>query len=567
MFLGVVITKLTQSFVVFVLFAGCCVVRVQPQSVKSPTASSAITGRVTQHGKGLNDVLVKAWPQSSSQPPRNGGALETKTDADGNYRITPVAPGNYFVGFDRPGLVSEKTGLLGSPQAAAVSAGESAAVVNFHLITGGVITGRVTRSDGLPLADEPIMLIEVNPQPSPTMSLPNPVMLPFISGIFKTDDRGVYRVFGIPPGSYKVAAGAAFPAFTAIRGQPSYRRTFFPGTTDEGKARALEVHEATVTSNIDINVGSTVPTYSASGRIVNSATGEPLPDTAYDIHITAPPRGYGGEIPKAGSTNNRGEFNIESLPAGRYVVKISEPNFLTSERGRFFGESASFEVRDASVNGIELKAVKTTSVSGLVIIRNTSDKTIMARASQVKLLFEVLPSAGGRYTYQTAKPEPDLSFRIPGLKPGKLRILINSREDEALGFRFLRTELADSTAVRDVQLSGDREVSGIRVVLVYGSGSVSGVVKFENGSLPEALKVGARITNDEGFYAFSWADSRGNFRIEAVPAGNYTLTVGAEVPGKRTLGKTTSQPISVVEGRELQTTIALDVATIRAEAP
>jgi hypothetical protein len=539
--------------------------------VKGPTApgaaTSAITGRVTQHGKGLSDVLIKAWPQSSSQPPRNGGALETKTDADGNYRIISVAPGNYFVGFNRPGLVSEKTGFLGSPQAVSVSAGETAAVVNFQLIAGGVITGRVTRSDGLPLADEPVMLIEVNPQPSPTMSSPNPVMLPFISGIFKTDDRGIYRVFGIPPGSYKVAAGAAFPAFTAIRGQASYLRTFFPGTTDEGKSRALEVREATVISNININVGSTVPTYSASGRIVNSATGEPLPDIAYDIHINAPPRGYGGNIPKAGSSNNRGEFNIENLPAGHYVVKISEPNFLTVDRGRFFGESALFEVRDASVSGIELKATKTTGASGLVVIRNTSDKTILARASQVKLLFEVLPNAGGPYTYQTAKPEPDLSFKVHGLKPGKLRILVNSQEDEALGLRFLRTELADSSPVRDIQLSGDGEVSGIRVVLVYGSGSVSGVVKFENGSLPEALKVSARITNDDGFFAGSWADSRGSFRIEAVPAGNYTLTVGAEVPGKRTLGKTASQPISVVEGRELQTTIALDVATIRAEAP
>ena len=60
----------------------------------------------------------------------------------------------------------------------------------------------------------------------------------------------------------------------------------------------------------------------------------------------------------------------------------------------------------------------------------------------------------------------------------------------------------------------------------------------------------------------SWADPRGSFRIEAVPAGNYTLTVGAEVPGKRTLGKVASQPISVAEGRESQATIGLDLAEI-----
>ena len=70
-----------------------------------------------------------------------------------------------------------------------------------------------------------------------------------------------------------------------------------------------------------------------------------------------------------------------------------------------------------------------------------------------------------------------------------------------MGFRFLRMELADSTPVREVQLNGNGDVSGIRVVLVYGSGSVSGLVKFENGPLPEALRVSASVTNDEGFYA------------------------------------------------------------------
>ena len=70
------------------------------------------------------------------------------------------------------------------------------------------------------------------------------------------------------------------------------------------------------------------------------------------------------------------------------------------------------------------------------------------------------------------------------------------------------------------------------------------------------------MTNDEGFYAGSWADPRGSFRLEALPARNYTLTVGAEVPGKRTLGKVANQPISVAEGRESQATIALDLANI-----
>lgn len=532
-----------------------------PPRTSNPTGG-AITGLVTQHGKGLGDVLVRAWRQPSSQAPLEGGGLEAKTDIEGNYRIISASPGNYYVAVDRPGLVAEQKGLSGSPRAVSVSAGETVASIDFQLFVGGVITGRVTKSDGSPLIDEPVMLTEVTPQPNPTLSFPNPVMLPFVSGLFKTDDRGVYRVFGIPPGSYKVSAGAMFTAFTALRGQPSYRRTFYPATTDEARARAIEVTEEAVISNIDINVGSAVPTFSAKGRIVNRETGQAIPDISYDIHIGGPTRGT-GQISKAGSSNDMGEFKIENLPAGRYTVKISEPSSsAAAETGRFFGESDWFEIRDSEVSGIEVKATKTLAVSGVVIVRNTTDKTILARASQVTLLFEVLPKAGGPYAFQAAKVEPDLTFSVHGLKPGKLRILLNSREDGLMGLRFSRMELSDSTPVREIEINGDGPITGVRVVLVYGSGSVRGLVKFENGSLPEGVRVSVRVTNDEGFYAGSWADPRGSFRIEAVPAGNYTLTVGAEVPGKRTLGKAAHQPISVSESGETQATIALDLTEI-----
>ena len=43
--------------------------------------------------------------------------------------------------------------------------------------------------------------------------------------------------------------------------------------------------------------------------------------------------------------------------------------------------------------------------------------------------------------------------------------------------------------MREFEISGDRETTGIRVVLVYGSGSVRGLVEFENGSLPEGVRV------------------------------------------------------------------------------
>src|SRR5688500_13472302 len=78
---------------------------VYSQPANDPNLStSTIRGRVTQHGKGLSDVVLKAWKPPSATPPPEG-ALETKADTDGYYLITSVPAGNYYVGVFGAGLV------------------------------------------------------------------------------------------------------------------------------------------------------------------------------------------------------------------------------------------------------------------------------------------------------------------------------------------------------------------------------------------------------------------------------------------------------------------------------
>ena len=563
--MGTVITKLAESTIILLLVVGFCAATLRSQSANSPNSSNnAITGRVTQHGKGLGDVVVKAWRPPWSQPPRD--ALEVKTDFEGYYRITSVPPSNYYVAAYRPGLVPARNdNLSGSPRAVSVSAGERVEGVDFQLVGGGVITGKVTDRDGRSVSEEPVMLTEVKPQPNPTLSRPNPAMTAFTSGLFRTDDRGIYRIYGIPAGSYQISVGAEFTAFTAIGGRPPYRQTFFPGTTEKTRARVIEVTEDAVISNIDINVGSSVPTFSVSGRIINSETEETIPAVSYDIEIAG--ASGGGEIPEAGTSNNSGEFKLHNLTAGRYSVRISESR-LNAEASEFFGESSWFEIRDSDVSGIEVRATRTVGVSGTVVVEDTNNQAVLAKASQLELLFEINPKAGGPFFVKTAKPESDLSFSVRGLKPGQLRIFLNLREQgESMGLRFRRMELKDSTPVREIEIKGGEQLNGLRVVLGYGSGSVRGFVKLENGVLPAEAKAYARVTNDKGFFAGSWVDSQGSFLIEALPAGNYTLTVSAEVPGKRTLGPEAHQPISVSEGNVSQAVVVLDLTALRSPAP
>src|SRR5678815_5790840 len=68
----------------------------------------------------------------------------------------------------------------------------------------------------------------------------------------QTDDRGIYRLFGLGPGKYKLSASRNVR--TGF-GQPArFLPTYYPATTDPLKATIIEVTEGSELTGIDINV-------------------------------------------------------------------------------------------------------------------------------------------------------------------------------------------------------------------------------------------------------------------------------------------------------------------------
>jgi hypothetical protein len=58
-----------------------------------------------------------------------------------------------------------------------------------------------------------------------------------------TDDRGIYRIYGVAPGRYRVSAGVSDDdTYPSIRtGRVSYRRTYYPDAPDAADAKIVEV--------------------------------------------------------------------------------------------------------------------------------------------------------------------------------------------------------------------------------------------------------------------------------------------------------------------------------------
>jgi Carboxypeptidase regulatory-like domain len=158
-----------------------------PMIAKAQTG--VITGRVVaEDGVDMSNVLVTLYPA------RAGGPLSTTTDKDGDFKFSGLTPRAYRVyvqgtrGYVRQSIPGSGTTYY--------RVGDHAVIT---MIRGGVITGRVTTANGE---------LMVGARVTATMTRGDEGD-PFTRSYYvlsrKTDDRGVYRLYGLTPGAYVVS--------------------------------------------------------------------------------------------------------------------------------------------------------------------------------------------------------------------------------------------------------------------------------------------------------------------------------------------------------------------------
>ncbi|MGZ8846469.1 MAG: MSCRAMM family protein [Pyrinomonadaceae bacterium] len=519
-------------------------------SKKTPTNS--VSGRVTIRGKGAPGIVVGIRSSDFSQQPPP--AVKATTDQDGSYQITNIPPGNYQVSpmapaFVNPDLVFSrargKTLLLAE--------GEDVQDIDFSLVRGGVITGKVTDADGRPVIEERLTIV-----PEDQANTRGQMFPPVISGGFLTDDRGIYRIYGIPVGRYKISVGLAEEdSYSPVRfGRVAYKRTFYPDVTDPNDAKVIEVTEGTEATNIDITVGRNLPSFAASGTVVDGETGQPVMGLRFGLRRMVNDREAGVVLGIFTASNSQGEFRLENVTPGKYAVFIA-PQAGSEVRA----EAVFFEVIDQDVTGLLLKTVKGLSLTGTVALDGTYDKSVFAKLAQLRLRAyvrsESLSGSG-----QESPINTDGSFRIGGLPAGSANFALTAQDGRPpVSFAILRVERDGVIQPRGVEIKAGEQVSGVKIVVSYGTGSIRGEVKLENGPLPPGWRVVVWIKKlgdtESNFRPYN-LDSRGHFLMEGVAAGNYELNVTANIPGRRA-PPSAKQPISVTEGTVSDVVIVLDL--------
>jgi len=507
------------------------------QIVPDKVSGATITGKVTIKGKAAPGVAVVLVQNMEGN--QRATRYRAFTDDTGTYRITNVPPGSYGAQAAAPAFVTAGE-PFGKTVTLLINKDETVENIDFELVRGGVITGKVTDSDGRPLIEETVSVSRADSS--------------FISRqrSTRTDDRGVYRVFGIPPGNYKVAAGTneLSPSWK----RPAFRQTFHPDAIDASLATTINVTEGSETTNVDITLKGVDRTYSVRGRIIDGDTGRPAANVPYGITVYINANHKGG-LSDGSVSNSNGEFKWENLRPGKYSVYVN--NLSDSD---WYAEEAPFEVNDRDVTGLVVKLIKATTVSGVIILEGTNDKTVLERLNGASVVARM--DTENRTTHSVGV-QPDGSFRFNSLSAGAATLGV-----EGKGLELVRVERNGVVQPAMISVRDREQISGLRLIVHCYNASIRGVLKTDSDApLPANARFSVSLKridepvrqfDQSGSYGSVEVDARGQFVAEGLPPGTYEVTAQSYVPnGPRNQVLIGKQQVTVTDGGVVNIAVTL----------
>lgn len=543
----------------------------QQPTGQQPTGTATISGTVKLGDAPAANIPMALMADQNRQQGRQApGAqpqnqqqniIQTVTDENGIYRFTAVAAGGFRVmPLTETFIVTGNTpGFGGAGKAVNVVEGQAVSQIDFALARGGVITGKVTDANDRPVIAERISLTMVSETGQPTQA-PGGNR----AGL-ETDDRGIYRVYGLPAGRYLVSAGndggnRIGPG--QVR-RANYPRTYHPSATEEAEAQIVEVTAGSEIEGINIRLSAPMKAYAVTGRAVDAQSGQPVQSVTISVSKVAR-AGRGGGQPagpaNSGTTNEKGEFKITGLLPGAYSASVPSTNFSggTAIGSEFYSEPTSFEIIGDDTTGVEIKVNRGASITGVVTIEGTNDPTVIGSLSQLMVFAN---SRGGQAQQRQAQGQAagqpgggstsgrnsfsqvgrDGLFRVSGLAPGIVRLNAGGGGLVGGAFKLIRIERNGSPINGDVEVISGEQVAGIRIVVGYGSAVIAGRVLVNGGPPPAGLRlmVSARPLNSTstgGGGGNQRVEANGQFRIENLLPGAYevraTGTTGGGQGGK-----------------------------------
>lgn len=534
-----------------------------PAKPAAPPPTASVSGRVTLDGKPVTGAKVAILGGGFFDPPLG----KATTDAAGRFRVGGLPDGSFTLAVAAPASVGENDTGQNNGKNITLAPGEAVEDIELKLRPGGVITGRVTDSEKFPVIDQPVTLFRFRKDPRTGEERPFPFSYNGFGGRFKTDDRGMYRIYGLPPGRYVVAVGdvslGGTTRFSMGDAGDVIPGTFNPGVTDVAQAAVIELDLGEVEEKRDIVIGAKESTFTVTGKLVDDETGAPVPKMIVGANSRAD-GGVSGIF--NGMSDSKGEFRLTGLKSGQYDVVARSFGQETD----YFSLSTPIEVRGGDVKDVTVRMKRGVTVSGRIEVTGGSGPTAF---NNYFITFQTATKPGEPFNGQNRQVDADGSFRVSGLKPGTYRCNLFKIDSTGPGLRVVSVRRGDFDVTVTGLEVGTEAINDLRVVAREAAGKVRGEIRFVGGEVSAGSRVSISLRPTEGDQSpgsggRGEADQRGRFLIEQLLPGNYAIRILLLDNQSRTELKTfTPSLVTVPETGEATLLLTVDLSSLNQPKP
>ena len=489
-----------------------------------PIPQGLISGRVVAADDGRPIKRARVFA-SATEVPGGRGVL---TDDSGGFAFIELPAGRYTISASKPGFVSLSYGQRrpfqpGTPLQ--LADGQQMKGVDFQLPRGSVIGGRVLDQDGDVMPGVTIRALRyVYLQGNRRLTA---------EGSAQTDDRGEYRIWGLPPGSYfvnavpRVRSGPVAVSASGLVGGVSarpdsnpvnYAPSYYPGVDSMQNAKPVNV--GLEQQSLDINFDLAMVSVSRVAGLVTHPDGTPV--AAGDVTLsadTSEPSGNRIGVNFGSTIQWDGAFSVNGVPPGRYILRARGDD---SDVPQF--ASARLTLDGHGIDDMVLMLSEGATIGGAI---------------------RFLPGA-------TPPPDPtDFRITAPPADQDPPRSQTSTRPDETgrfvitgvpVGAHYLRpgrnprgwmlksvTEGGHDITDIPLELRSGESVGDILMTFTDRLNEIDGTVSTDLGAPIPELTVLAFPTDSAFWHPQSRQimtarpDQSGNYRIRGLPSGEYFL--------------------------------------------
>ena len=463
----------------------------------SPPRTFRISGKVVdaRSGQAIRQCVVQINP-----------ALQRLTTAsvtageDGAFFFDGLPVGKYALTAAKRGYLPQSYEQHESfSTAIAVGPGLHSEGLTFRLMPQAIITGTVTDEAGEPVRNAQVRLFADEDQEGNRSTRQH--------GAVSTDDRGVYEIAQISPGSYYLAVSAqpwyahSTPHTEGVQPDEStmaldvaYPTLFYPDATDSDEATPIPVKGG---ERIEINLTMN-PQHALRLRVAAPGSDR----GGYSIALQKSVFGQMEPVPTGNVEVNGDTMIVDGVLPGHYEVALSQPS-EGQPRATHFTADLATGATELSQGG----EVAEVTVTGKVLLdKKIANAGIALQSRQPRRSYTARLNDAGEFTMNV----PPGDYEVIGLIPRHYLTSVSSPNAEVTG-RMLQVKPGVAPRLEIVPGTGYAHIDGVARTDGRGTGGVMIVLA------PEDAK------NNRILFRRDQSDSDGTFSLFDIIPGRYRL--------------------------------------------